>query len=158
MIGIDIGRVIISGDTDIENQFFTEQYLEVPAVENAFQSIGSIVEKYKAENVHLVSKCSEKTQVKTLNWLENKDFFHQTNFLRSNLWFCRDRKDKKEICEGNQIKKFIDDRFSVLVHLLELEELYLFNPSAEELKKFNDSVKKANIQVVNTWEEILENI
>lgn len=158
MIGIDIGRVIISGDTDIENQFFSQQYLEVPAVENAFESIAELIEKYKAENVYLVSKCSEKTQVKTLNWLEYKGFFHQTNFLRSNLWFCRDRKDKKEICENNQIKKFIDDRFSVLLHLLELEELYLFNPSEEELKKYNDYDKKENVQVIRTWAEVLEKI
>ena len=66
MIGIDIGRVIISGDTDKPDQFFSNDYLEVCEVPGAFESIKKIVQKYGAANVFLVSKCGEIVQKKKL--------------------------------------------------------------------------------------------
>ena len=42
-IGIDIGRVIISGDTDTPNQFFSIDYLKTPAVAHSFEAIAQLV-------------------------------------------------------------------------------------------------------------------
>jgi hypothetical protein len=38
-IGIDIGRVIIAGDTDTPNLFFSKSYLTAPAVDSAFEKM-----------------------------------------------------------------------------------------------------------------------
>ena len=154
MIGIDIGRVIISGDTDIPNQFFGEDYLKVPEVKGAFKTIEQIVEKYSSDKVYLVSKCGEIVQERTLEWLSYHDFFSKTGFNMDNIRFCRERHEKKEICKENNIRIFIDDRFSVLTHLKELEQLYLFDPSEDELKLFTKVNDRQNIRLVKGWDEI----
>lgn len=158
MIGIDIGRVIISGDTDTPKQFFSDDYLAVNQVDGAFKSIKQIVDTYGAENVHLVSKCGEQTQQRTLHWLENHSFFQETGFSRSNLWFCRERHEKQRICEVQGIRTFVDDRFTVLQHLLELDQLFLFRPSEEELEAFRNANESKKINIVNGWRELLEKL
>ncbi len=87
MIGIDIGRVIISGDTDKAKQFFTDEYLKVRAIAGAFEGIQKIVQKYGRNNVFLVSKCGEIVQEKSLNWLQHHDFFHKTGVLKNQYPF-----------------------------------------------------------------------
>jgi len=156
MIGIDIGRVIISGDTDVPNQFFSDNYLSVSSVSQAFDSIRQIVAKYGPEKVHLVSKCGEQTQQRTLHWLNHHQFFETTGVLRSQVWFCRERHEKQGICESQGIRIFIDDRFTVLQHLLELDRLFLFCPSEKELEAFGQAQKPDKIQVVDGWETVLK--
>ena len=156
MIGIDIGRVIISGDTDTPKQFFSDDYLAVNQVDGAFESIKQIVKAYGAENVHLVSKCGEQTQQRTLNWMEHHGFFQETGFSRGNLWFCRERHEKQGICEAQGIRTFVDDRFTVLQHLLELDQLFLFRPSDKELEVFRNAGEPTKVSVVNGWGELLE--
>ena len=125
-------------------------------VQNSFSSIRKIVDLYNSENVYLVSKCGESVQKRTREWLNKYDFFSQTGVLESNIEFCLERKDKKGICEKLDIDIFIDDRFSVLVHLLDLEKLILFNPNEIELTEFNNFDKKEKFNIVSNWEEILE--
>ncbi|HAS46134.1 MAG TPA: hypothetical protein DCS93_36980 [Microscillaceae bacterium] len=156
MIGIDIGRVIISGDTDIPNQFFSEDYLSVLPVNQAFDAIRQIVEKYGSTKVHLVSKCGELTQQRTLHWLDHHQFFETTGVFRSQVWFCRERHEKQGICEAQGIRTFIDDRFTVLQHLLELDRLLLFCPSEKELEAFEAAQKPEKIQIVDGWETALK--
>ena len=158
MIGIDIGKVIISGDTDVPDQFFGDDYLNVRQVKGAFAAIAQIVATYQPQNVHLVSKCGEATQARSLHWLQHHGFFEATNFARSNLWFCRERHQKKEIAAQHGIRVFIDDRFSVLKHLFDLEKLYLFCPSAQELEDFQSSEQQEKITVVDGWSNVLETI
>jgi len=156
MIGIDIGRVIISGDTDIPNQFFSEDYLSVLPVNQAFDAIRQIVEKYGSAKVHLVSKCGEQTQQRTLHWLDYHQFFEITEVLRSQVWFCRERHQKQGICETQGIRTFIDDRFTVLQHLLELDRLLLFCPSEKELEAYDKAGKPSRVQIVEGWEAALK--
>lgn len=67
-IGIDIGRIIIGGDTNEENPIFvTENYLNAPQVVDSFYSVKTIIEKFGQINVFLVSKCGEKNRKKVLN-------------------------------------------------------------------------------------------
>lgn len=158
MIGIDIGRVIISGDTDIPDQFFGDDYLNVRQIAGAFDAIQQIVAAYKPENVHLVSKCGEATQARSRHWLQHHGFFETTNFAYSNLWFCQERHQKQAITAQHGIRTFIDDRFSVLKHLLDLDKLYLFCPSVQELADCQGSAHTNKITVVNGWADVLKTI
>ncbi|OJJ16072.1 hypothetical protein BKI52_35475 [marine bacterium AO1-C] len=158
MIGIDIGRVIISGDTDIPNQFFSEDYLSVSPVTQAFMAIQQIVETYTPQNVHLVSKCGEQTQQRTLQWLTHHQFFEKTGVIPTQVWFCRERHEKRSICEAQNIRTFIDDRFTVLQHLLELDQLFLFRPSEEELEAFENANSPDKVRLVDGWEALLKKL
>ena len=152
-IGVDIGRVIITGDTDEPNQFFGENYLHTPQVEGAFESIRYLVERYDVHNVFLVSKCSLPTEKRTLNWLAYHSFFDKTNIRKEHVFFCRERIGKKAICEENEISCFIDDRFSVLKHLINInafEKAILFSPNKEELELFNNS-NRNKVQLVGYY-------
>ncbi len=158
MIGIDIGRVIISGDTDQPNQFFGPDYLEVDEVDMASESVRQIVAKFGPNNVHLVSKCGEQTQQRTLHWLERQQFCQVTGLHWGNIWFCRERHEKQGICEAQGIRTFIDDRFTVLQHLLELDQLFLFCPSDKEREAYEKAGKPNKIVVVDNWVAVLREL
>jgi len=125
-------------------------------VKKSFSSIRKTVELYKPDNIYLVSKCGEIIQSRTLEWLHKNNFFSETGVLESNIEFCLERKDKKGICEKFEIDIFIDDRFSVLIHLLNLKRLILFRPNEIELNEYSKFTKTKKITVVSSWEEILE--
>jgi hypothetical protein len=156
-IGIDIGRVIIAGDTDAPNLFFSQKFSEAPAVEGAIAAIQQLAEVYAPENIYLVSKCGETTQQRTLIWLEAQDFYTQTGVLPENVKFCRERPQKRQICDEFGIKIFIDDRFTVLQHLDNLQKLFLFNPIDKELQKYEKWLlpPKKHTRLVYNWQEVL---
>jgi hypothetical protein len=154
-LGIDIGRVIIKGDTDEPNLFFSKDFLVAPAVEGAFSAIRQIVEIYGSKAVFLVSKCGESTESKTLQWLDYQGFYSQTGVLAENIRFCRERSEKQLICLENEIRIFIDDRYSVLKHLTQMQKMFLFDPIEKELESFQKAKDKSYIKLVNNWEEVL---
>ena len=158
-IGIDIGRVIIGGDTDqVANIFFSDRFLETTMVPNAFSSIQQIVEQFDKRNIYLVSKCGPSVEKKTLKWLTHHQFYIQTGVLHDNVHFCRERKDKKGICSRFNINVFIDDRYSVLKYLNDLEQLFLFNPTHRELEDYKKENSLSQIAVVNNWQEVMNNL
>lgn len=153
-IGIDIGRVIIGGDTDQTARiFFTDHFLEAKSVENAFQYVHLIVEKFGKQNTFLVSKCGVRTEERTLAWLSHHHFFEKTGVVPDKVHFCRERKDKRKLCQRFGIDIFIDDRYSVLRHLTNLQQLFLFNPLNEELLSFQKD-KPAHCHLVYSWQEV----
>lgn len=158
MIGIDIGRVIISGDTDVPDQFFSSDYLNVRQVEGAFAAIKQIVATYGTQQVHLISKCGQVTQARTLHWLQHHGFFQDTGFARGNIWFCQERHQKQAIALEQSVQVFIDDRYSVLKHLTSLDRLYLFCPSTTERAAFEAEAQKEKFIIVNGWANVLESI
>lgn len=157
-IGIDIGRVIIAGDTDQAKEFFSKNYLTTLAVEDAFTSIQKLAAAYGNENIYLVSKCGSSTAQKTLHWLEHHNFFETTGVDKNHIFFCEERWQKSLICEEQAINIFIDDRYSVLEHLTNLHQLYLFNPAPNELEKFKKIKDAKYIKLVMTWQEILADL
>lgn len=128
-IGIDIGRVIIGGNG--EDTFFTDEYLDTPEVEGAYESIENIVygeEKtlipeedglgvYKIVNdVHFVSKCGKVVESKTMEWL----YLHKYYYLIDNqdIHFVRKRHLKAPMAQALEFEIFIDDRQDVLEHMV----------------------------------------
>ncbi|MDX1959499.1 MAG: hypothetical protein SFU98_13050 [Leptospiraceae bacterium] len=153
-IGIDIGGVLINRDTDSEKLFFSENFISTPEVRASIQCIKFLISKFSSENIYLISKCSKHIEEKTIEWLNHRYFFSETEFSRDNLIFCRTRIEKASIAEHLGLDAFIDDRFSVLEHMTKNPKnmtLILFNPTPEEIPLSPVN----NLFLVNHWYWIL---
>lgn len=159
-IGIDIGRVIIAGDTDEHSSFFSKNYLEAPAVAGAFESIARLALAYGPENLYLVSKCGEATALRTVEWLQHQRFHEITGVPPEHVFFCRERREKRGICLQHDITVFIDDRYTVLEYLTDFEALFLFRAEGKELERYNAARPeiKAVMKAVPDWNTILDTL
>jgi hypothetical protein len=133
-LGVDIGRVIIDGSSPPSGEdtaFFEggiEDLLRTPAVAGALETIPSLVEQF-AGRVWLVSRCAERTEPRTLAWLEHHDFYDRTGIPADHVRFCRARSDKAIHCRELAITDFVDDRLDVLNALRGVvARRYLFGP------------------------------
>lgn len=134
--GIDIGGVIIGGKTDDcdvliygkadkQDMFFTPEYMSTPPVEGAFEGVRHIVERDGAEGVHIVSKCSNGTWLRSLQWMrqpfemyDDLNFFEFTGVIdRVGVYLhrCKKRPQKALIAQSLGLTDFYDDRSDVLV-------------------------------------------
>lgn len=156
-IGIDIGRVIIAGDTDEHSLFFSKNYLQAPAVTGAFEAIARLAQAFGPENLYLVSKCGERTAARTVEWLQHQGFHETTGISPEHVFFCRKRHEKRGICLEHGITVFIDDRYTVLEHLTDFEALFLFQAEGKELQLYKAARHeiKAVITTVPDWNTIL---
>lgn len=132
-LGVDIGRVIIGGAEvpgGSDTQFFsgdTTRMLATPAVPDAFDTLARLVPHF--EQVWLVSKCGERVQRHTMQWLDHHRFAARTGIPRDNVRFCRKRPDKAIHCAELTITHFIDDRLDVHEALRGVvQHRYLFGP------------------------------
>lgn len=156
-IGIDIGGVIISEDTDNPGLFFSNDYLIAKEVSDSFLSIKNMIQNESSNNVFIISKCWPDVQNKSKNWLHNKDFFNITGFEYNNIRFCLERREKRNHCIELGIEYFIDDRYSVHRHLQDLpliKKLFLLNPGESELQLLQKG-KKDKIVIAKNWKEIM---
>jgi len=115
-LGIDIGRVIIHGDGP-DTSFIgatDEDSLKAPPIEGAFEAIGHLVPLFDG-HVWLVSKCGPRIAERSLRWLDHHRFWEATGVARERVRFCRQRREKAEICLDLGIGWFVDDRLDVLV-------------------------------------------
>lgn len=112
-IGIDIGNVIIGGGG--EDTFFTDDYLNTPMVEGAFDSIVEL--RRNQHELHVISKCGPKVELKSLVWLGAYGFIPTPIFERR-LHFVRRRELKAPMAQALELDIFIDDRQDVLDHMV----------------------------------------
>lgn len=155
-IGIDIGGVIIGQDTDEPDLFFSKKFLSAKPTPHCFETIKTIIDTFSNENVFIISKCGTDVQKKSIAWLEDKLFFTQTGFKRENIHFCLERQDKAIIAASLNLTHFIDDRYTVLMHmesLTTIEKLFLFNPNVEEEKLMISSHSKKTMKITS-WLEL----
>jgi hypothetical protein len=152
VIGIDIGGVIIDRTNDAaDTSFFGPNYLASIAMPGAFDIIGKLArERFK---VYLVSKCGPQTEAKTKQWLKHNGFYEATGVLPIDVRFCRERKDKAQICRKLGITHFVDDRLEVLWHMKETVcNLYLLASVPSEVRKFAHALPY--VLPVKSWEEL----
>jgi hypothetical protein len=69
-------------DRQTVNTIFSEDFLETPAETDLFVGVSTVVSRYGAANVFIVSKAGRKVSSRTLQWLDHQHFFEQTGFLR----------------------------------------------------------------------------
>jgi hypothetical protein len=132
-LGVDIGRVIIGGGVvpgSSDTQFFsgdTARMLATPAVPGAFDTLARLVPRF--EQVWLVSKCGERVQRRTRQWLDHHDFAARTGIPQDNIRFCLKRPDKAIHCADLGITHFVDDKLDVHQALRGVvAHRYLFGP------------------------------
>ncbi len=158
-IGIDIGNVLTQRDTDIRP--FGDDYLDVPVHEGAFEAVAKLVEWFGKKNILLISKCSAPNEEKSRDWLVHKGFFTITGVLQENVFFCETRYQKRGIAEAHQLNCFVDDRWSVLRHLDNLNsinKLYLFNPFPDEKTQFESEYRGDKIMLIESWQQVMDDI
>jgi hypothetical protein len=137
-LGVDFGRVInhVPSHPDGEDTAFLnggfDAAMRTPASPGTYEVLSRLTELFEGR-VWIVSKCGERIQERTLQWLNHNDFWAQTGISPANARFCRKRPDKALHCKELQITHFVDDRRDVLSHLRGLvDHLYLFGPQKAE--------------------------
>jgi len=133
-LGVDFGRVINDGsaapggaDTTFLSGGFAEA-MSTPEMAGLYDVLPGLVDSFEGR-VWIVSKCGERIQERTLQWLDHNDFWTKTGISPDNIRFCRQRPEKAVHCKRLGITHFVDDRRDVLGHLRDLvDHLYLFGP------------------------------
>ncbi|MGI8335383.1 hypothetical protein ACRYCC_36005 [Actinomadura scrupuli] len=135
-LGVDFGRVIqgAPGPDGAEDTVFLsggrDAALRSPATEGTFDVLPRLAERFEGR-VWIISKCGERIQGRTLEWLDFHDFYRRTGVPRGNVRFCRKRAQKAGHCAELGITHMIDDRLDVHRALRGLVPyLYLFGPQA----------------------------
>jgi len=117
-LGVDIGRVIIAGDSP-DTSFVggtDDEALRAPAIEGAFEALARLCVRFDGR-VWLVSKCGKRVEARTRTWLAHHRFFDVTGLDREHLLFCRARTDKAPICARLRVTCFVDDRLDILASM-----------------------------------------
>ena len=127
-IGIDIGKVIIGGGG--EDTFFSEKFLETPQVVGAKTSIGKIFQG--GHEIHLISKCGQRVENKSLDWLEHHAFTPSFVIQYHRIHFVRKRHLKAPMAQALELDIFIDDRQDVLDHMVGIVPHLILFTSWEE--------------------------
>lgn len=135
-----------------DTSFFSDRFLETPAVADAFDTLAHIVRSTFEGRAHLVSKCGPRVQQKTVQWLDHHRFHDITGIAPECVHFCRERPDKAPICARLGITDFIDDRLDVLEYLTTVERRYLFQPREKDYRRALGL--KGAITVVQSWREL----
>lgn len=151
-LGVDIGGVVIDIDRALDrtatDPMRRDDFLSIPEVPDAIDSLAHLNAGKFAGRVHLVSKCDQKEEAHIIAWLRGMGFFSRTGIDISHLHFCRDREGKAGICKQYNITHFIDDRREVLASLRGVAR-YLFNPTAAE--HYRHSGPSHDIVTVYSW-------
>jgi hypothetical protein len=127
VLGVDVGGVLIDRVAEgSDTSFFGDRPLETPAVPDAVAVIARLAAGPFADRVHLVSKAGPKIEQRTRAWLEHTGFYAATGLEPQNLHVVRNRADKEPVCRRLGVTHFVDDRISVLNHLVSVRCRYLF--------------------------------
>lgn len=134
ILGVDIGRVIIDGSSHPQGgdtAFFTGDtatMLRTPEMPGAVAALARLIPLFNGR-VWLISKCGERVQRRTREWLAHHDLFGRTGIPPDHLRFCLRRPDKAIHCAELGVTHFVDDKVDVHEALRGLvPHLYLFGP------------------------------
>jgi len=156
-LGVDIGGVLIDRVADgTDTSFFSDRFLETPAVADGFDTLARLARERFGE-VHLVSKCGPSVQEKTRLWLAHHRLFEITGIPLERVHFCRTREEKAPICKRLNVTHFVDDRFDVLSYLTTVPRLYLFQPRDKDLVR-STRENLPGLSVVHSWSAIAEDL
>lgn len=155
VLGIDFGNTIVRRVAAGEKHLFLSEG-EMFQQDNAYNCIIRLIsERFGADNVHLISKVSETGEARVREWLRANDFF-LTGFNMDNLHFCRERRDKGEICKRLGVTHMIDDRPEVMVSCSGIVRWkYLFRPSPRDVDQFKaELLQMTGLKTVTSWWDV----
>jgi hypothetical protein len=149
-LGVDIGGVLIDRVADgTDTSFFSNRYLETPAVVDGFATLARLRQRFD-ERMHVVSKCGPTVEEKSRRWLAHHDFEEITGIPLERVHFCRTREDKAPVCKKLGVTHFIDDRYDVLSYLKTVGALYLFQPREGDLARAGRE-PLPGLTIVQSW-------
>lgn len=152
VLGVDVGGVIIDRVNDgTDTSFFGQNFLQTTAVADAFEVLKRLQSRF--DQIVVVSKCGQSTQDRTKLWLAHHDFYSRTGIADSDLYFCRERREKAPICQQLGVTHFIDDRLEVLGYLETVSNLYLFQPIESEVTRHSRFLPR--VKRMNSWQDVL---
>lgn len=138
-IAFDIGGVIVNKDNSEPN---IEAYL----------SIKMFVQKFKSENIFIISKAKNKWIALTHELFEKTNFYKETNFDKKNLYFVDEYVDKQTLCKKLEINYMVDDNIKVIKYMLEINTIPIwFSPS--QISYLDKQLLK-KIIIANNWKTI----
>jgi hypothetical protein len=150
VLGVDIGGVII--DAVREDR---DARVDPPAIEGAFEAIARLHQERFSARCWLVSRCKDRMEAVITDWLDRHGFFPATGMRPEQLIFCREPREKAEICRELVITHFIDDRLAVLSHMIDVvPNLYLFLSRASEVDQFEGAFEK--VRTISRWSEVAD--
>jgi len=152
-LGIDVGGVIIASHNDhSDTSFFSDNYLNSVPTDQVFESIARLRTRF-GDEMYIVSKCGKHIEAKTRDWFDYNRVYQQTGLSVDRLHFTRTREGKAPICAHLGITHFVDDRLDVLRYLSTVDEQFLFQGHASEMKKFPQHL--LGVHHVHSWSEIV---
>lgn len=153
VLGVDVGGVIIDRVNDgTDTSFFGRNFLLTTPVAGVFDALRQLGERF--DQIVLVSKCGPSTEDRTRQWLAHHNFYDRTGIVESDVYFCRERREKSPICRQLGVTHFIDDKLEVLSYLETVSRLYLFQPVETEVRRFSKFLPR--VQRVESWSEVLQ--
>ena len=108
-IGIDCGGVL--------SRIAREEHWHWDEVRDAMWALSKMVNRFGAENVHIVSKCGPNMEQKTKDWLFRTMRIDKIGLGEKNVHFCRQRTGefgKGPVAELLQLTHFVDDNDACL--------------------------------------------
>lgn len=112
-------------------------------------------EPYNSENVFIISRCPEFAESGLIQWFDAHNFFDDTNFSRSNIYFCREQAEKAPIAKQLKLSYFIDDKISVLDFMNDIV-LHKIQLTVDPALEIGDD--KDGIMHLENWPSVLEYI
>jgi hypothetical protein len=155
-IGIDIGGVIIDRANDDEDtSLFGDNYLNARPVAGAIEALQKLNTEIFPKEVFIVSKCGEKIEARSREWLKAKGVYEKTGIPESNVHFCRQRADKAPIARKLGLTHFVDDRLEVLGYMRGIvEQRILFAPSPQGLERYG--LMSGPVILTFSWKDVIE--
>lgn len=151
LLGVDVGGVLVDRITadGSDTSFFSDRFLETPAVAGAFAALARLSRERFAGRICIVSKCGPRVEGKTRAWLAHHNVLEAAGLEERALHFCRERRDKGPICKRLGVTHFIDDRMDVLQYLTSVPHRYLFGPQKQGVSAAE------GVTAVASWAELL---
>lgn len=146
-IGIDFGNCIVKSDRSAAEA--ESKWVEIYG---ALHAIRSLIAINGAENVYIISRVgSDKTRLRTLEWLLANDVYKTTGLRELNVFFCQTRQQKAPIIAELKLDAHIDDRPEVMAYAATLKIKILFNPSIFDLAEWQEKIG-CYLVAANWWQ------
>jgi hypothetical protein len=156
ILGVDIGNVIINHRGQQDMSIDRKEYSLIPAESGVFEAL-NYLKRTTFPTIYLVSRCSSWAEESILEWLRANDFYTKTGIMRNQVYFCRERHQKAEVCLKLGITHFIDDRMEILSYLNgKVRNLYLFKPDLHEFDLFKNGSNK--VDMIDGWDSFLKKV
>lgn len=159
VLGVDVGGVIVDyarAAKDRKDQMSKEEFLLIPEIEGAIDTLARLNQGVFKDSVYLVSKHSGSPE-DVQEWLINHNFYQRTGISRDHLYQCATREGKAPIVQKLNITHFIDDRAEVMSHFADfVPNLYHFQSILEDRNEW--ATKIPVLAYVENWKDLEEKL